>query len=414
MRALSGISKMGGYALSMLLLAIASLVAIPAMIRASGDAAWGAVALGQSIGAMSAVVVAYGWLMSGPARIARNSMTGRLTEYRSSLKVRLFLVIPAILLAVVPAAFLSPDRRDLAMAGALSMTLIGLTAQWFFVGLARPYVFLLVETVPRVSGTIIGIIGMNLGRDAMFGLLCQAAGMFGGFVCSTVWITRFLRASGALAEPVPRLSTLFRSRGDGLIASLGTAAYLAAPLIIVSVIAPASQPMYALADKVQRQVAVALGPGVTVLQGWVPRARNPRKRARIALAAGATAAIGLGAGVGLVGRPLVEWLGAGSLRPSDLIIVLMSIFVGVSFLESIVAKAVLATYAALKQAARATLVGAIIALPLVAVGARTAGPEGALAAVVGGIVIRLMWELSVASRLLGRGGAIEEGVGGEQ
>lgn len=400
MRAVSGLNKVVGYALSMLMLAVASLVAIPAMIRASGDTAWGSVALGQSIGAVAAVAVAFGWSMSGPATVARGSANSRLAEYRASLKVRLVLLFPVGLAAATIAAILTPERRDLAVAGALTVTLVGLTANWFFVGISRPYVFLMVETVPRVAGTVVGIVAMNRGHDALVGLLSQAGGFLASFACSLLWIRSHLLASGAVDAPTQPILHLFRSRGHGLVASLSAAGYVAAPLMLISAAAPMSQPMYALVDKVQRQISVALGPAVTVLQGWVPRAVNPAHRARQALAAGAGAAVLLGMVVTAVGRPLVGWLGAGSLRPSGTAILLMSVFVGANFLESVVAKSILATYHRLRDVSRATICGAVIGLPLVVVGARLAGTEGALAAVVGGLVIRLVWELAVVVRLL--------------
>lgn len=400
MRALSGASKVVGYGLSMLVLALAALAIIPAMIRASGNAAWGSAALGQSVGAVAAVAVAYGWAMAGPAEVARGDSTQRLAEYHASLRVRLALVVPAAVIAASIAGILAPTRPDLAVAGAATMTLMGLMAQWFFVGLSRPYTFLLVETLPRVAGTVAGIVFMTLGQDALVGIVCQAAGFIAAFLCSLLWITRHLRSEGAEPTTTPGLPALLRSRGDGLVASLSTVSYLAAPLAIVSVLAPAIQPVYALVDKLQRQIAIGLQPITTVLQGWVPRAEDPRERARMALIGGGVAAVVLGAGVGIFGRFLIRILGAGTFQPSTAVVVIMSVFVGAAFYEQLVAKVVLATYHRLADAARATALGAAIGLPLVAVGAIYVGAEGALAAVVVGVVVRLLRELVVAARIL--------------
>lgn len=391
---------MAGYALSMLLLAIASLVAIPAMIRASGSVAWGSVALGQAVGALSAVAIAYGWSMSGPARVARSSATLRLAEFRASVKVRLSLLIPMALLAAGVAAIMAPARRDLAALGAVTFALVGLTSNWFFVGLARPYILLLVETVPRVTGTAVGVVAMNLGQDALVGLLCQAAGFVLAFVCSATWVRAHLGSAGARPTDEERLVDLLRHRGDGLAVSMGTAAYIASPLMIVTAVAPASQPIFALLDKVARQISVALGPTVTVLQGWVPRARDPRRRARWALGTGMLMAVALSVAVLTVTPALFEWLGAGSVQPSPTARVIVAAFVGVNFLESLVSKSILATFDRLGDAARATLVGALIGLPLVPVGALVAGADGALAAVLAGLVARLVWELFLVGRLL--------------
>src|SRR6478609_611747 len=93
-RTKAGLSKIFGYSISMVLLAVASLVAIPAMVHASGAAAWGAIAAGQSIGGVAAVIIAYGGGLSGPAVIARADAGGRLKEYLESVAVKLSLCLP--------------------------------------------------------------------------------------------------------------------------------------------------------------------------------------------------------------------------------------------------------------------------------------------------------------------------------
>ena len=83
-------------------------------------------------------------------------------------------------------------------------------------------------------------------------------------------------------------------------------------------------------------------------------------------------------------------------------ILLMALFVGVHFLDSVVGKAILATFHRLRDVGRATLCGAAVGLPLVVVGTLWLGPEGALAAVVVGLVVRLAWGLAVAGKILRR------------
>ena len=53
-RAGSAIARLIGFGSSVVLLAAAALAAIPAMIAASGEAAWGGIALGQAVGAIGA------------------------------------------------------------------------------------------------------------------------------------------------------------------------------------------------------------------------------------------------------------------------------------------------------------------------------------------------------------------------
>ncbi len=397
MRGLSGVKKAAGYALSMAVLALAALAVIPSMIHASGEAAWGSIALGQSIGAVAAVLVGYGWMLSGPAAIARADTASRWREYRESMKVRLVLVVPVVATAAVLSALLATQRRDLAALASVTAGLIGLTSDWFFVGLGRPFVLFFVETLPRVGGTVAAIAVMWLGADAAVGLLLQAVGFTLGVGIASAWIIKRVGAAAAQRQPTRPLGKLLVLHRGGITSSLGASAYVSSPLVIVSAVAPQVQPLYALADKLQRQISIALVPVTTTIQGWVPRAADPSRRARTAIAFAAGIALVTGLGVLVFAPVLMSWLGGGSLRPTTGVVVLMAVFVMLNFTESVVAKAVLATYHRLDVVARATLVSAVIALPLVAVGAVFAGVEGALAAVCLGLAVRLAWEI-VASR----------------
>lgn len=404
-RAMSMLNKLAGYGLSMLLLAVASLIAIPAMILASGNPAWGAIALGQGVGGVGSVLIGYGWWMSGPADIATGDATSRRLEFTESLKVRLVLLVPVMAVAALISWWLAPVNPELAVLGAITAALPGLTANWYFVGLARPYAFLVVETLPRLAGTVVGIAAMTSGADAGVGLLCQGAGLLAAFVISSAWIFRHLARQRAGRSPLRPLTSLLRVHGAGLASGLGGNIYSTAPLVIVTVVAPSVQPVYALVDKLQRQISVGLGPLITVLQGWVPRAADPAPRARRALWAGAGATVLIGILVLALGPLALRWLGAGSLQPGWDVVVLMTGFVTLNFYTSVISRVVLATYHRLDIVAKGILAATIVALPLVAVGAWYLGPVGALLAVNLGLLIRLGVKI-VATRRCLRSGVI--------
>ncbi|MBC7763969.1 MAG: hypothetical protein H7201_19710, partial [Candidatus Saccharibacteria bacterium] len=98
-RARKGLFAIIGYGASMVLLAISSLLAIPSMVAASGPHAWGGTAVGQSIGGVAAVVIAYGWGLSGPAAIARADELGRMREYAESAVAKIMLSLPVASIA---------------------------------------------------------------------------------------------------------------------------------------------------------------------------------------------------------------------------------------------------------------------------------------------------------------------------
>ena len=106
---------------------------IPTMIKVSGGDASAAIATGQAVGAVGAVLIACGWIVSGPAAVARVDAVGRRTEYLESLRTRLVICVPAAACALV-AVLVVRTGQDLAALGSVSTATIGLTASWYFAG----------------------------------------------------------------------------------------------------------------------------------------------------------------------------------------------------------------------------------------------------------------------------------------
>jgi O-antigen/teichoic acid export membrane protein len=388
-RVRSGVITLFGFGLTVLLLAVASLAAIPAMVAADGEVAWGAIVLGQSIGSIGGVVAGYGWGLFGPARVANASPTVRRLEYLESVVARIILMLPVSVIAAALASVLAPGWPMFAAVGALSGASVGLTANWYFVGVARPYIMLVVETIPRAAGTAAGIVLMDLGHSAIAGPAGMLFGMLGGFAISTIWVFWSTTREGAgRVRPRP-LRVVLSSHRHGVASNLGLAAYWAAPIVIVSVVAPAVQPAFALADKVQKQINVALAPASAVLQGWVPRAAGSARvrRTRVALTLSAGFAIVLGAGTAAVSPTLLDWLGHGEISVSWAVIVLMAACISVTFFERVIETAALAPFERLDVVARAVIVSSVVGLPLVALGAVFHGTVGALTGVLAGLLV---------------------------
>lgn len=393
---------MSGFALSIGLLAVASLAAIPVMVSAEGDRGWGAIALGQAVGAIAAAAIGFGWGVSGPARIAVADEPQRRTAYVESVRARLALFAPIALASALLAAAVAPQSVGLAALGAVTAAAAGVSANWYFVGRGAPFALLLAETLPRVTGTGVGIILMLVGGGAAAGLAGMLGGMIAAFVCSTIWIMLKSRRHRAAAPRPDRLSRILREQRHGMGSALGSAVYIALPVVVVAVIAPASQPVFALVDKFQRQVGVALQPVITVAQGWVPRRDSAvsASRARSALLVGGGMSLVIGGAVAVAGGPALAWLGSGQIGVGPAAVVLMASFVAVNFFESLVAKALLPALGRLRIGARATIISTVVVVPLVAVGAVLWGAPGALAAVVAGLVIRGVVEAVAASRAI--------------
>ncbi|TFC30332.1 hypothetical protein E3O53_02680 [Cryobacterium sp. TMT2-18-3] len=384
-----------GYSISMVLLAVVSLAVIPSMVMASGAAAWGMIAAGQSIGGVGAVIVAYGWGLSGPASVARADANMRLTAYAESVICKLLIIVPVGLLVFLVAWGVGRDYAIFAGVGALSTATVGLTANWWFVGLMQPYRLLVFETVPRVLGTGIGIFYMTHGSSALVGVLWQLIGMVTAFVASTIWILQPWRLRRLRSLPRRRIGMVLSSQRLGVTSTVLSSLYTSTPIVIVSLIAPGAQPVYAVVEKVQRQVIVGLGPFVTILQGWVPKARRQDlvRRVRTGLVAAVVFAVALAGLMLAVAPELVRWLGGGQIKPSFVTLILMALITGVSLIEAVVSKACLAALRRLDVVTRATAIGTLVGLPCVAIGAVSWGAEGALCGIFAGLSLRLLLEL---------------------
>lgn len=389
-----------GFGASMALLAVASLMLIPAMVRASGAVAWGAVALGQAIGSIGSVVVGYGWNMAGPAQIAGSCATAARQQFLESLRARLALLLP-VTLVVVAFSWLSAPQgtKTLACVGAVSATMIGMSASWYFVGMVQPWALLVTETVPRVAGTFGGTIAMWLGASALEGTVGQLLGMTAAVCVSAVWINARTRREGAEDVRIKGPGTVLAAQRDGVVASVTSTAMGALPVVLVAHVNPAAQPLYAFVDKLQRQIAVALVPFVTVLQGWVPRG-NRVDRARKTIRYGALLGLALAACT-LIAAPLLSSiLGGGELHTTWALNLCMGLAVGLGLYELMLSHAVLSTFNRLKFVTAITFATGVVSLVLIVPMVLRWGALGGTAAVLIALFLRALGEAVVGVRTI--------------
>lgn len=402
-------SRAFGFGLSMALLVAASLLVIPSMVRASGSNAWGSIAVGQSVGGIGAVLVGFGWFMSGPAKVAGASASQRRREYLESLRARVLLFLPLGLLLAGVSAFVAHNGFWwMAAVGSISATAVGLTGSWYFVGLAEPYSMLVWDTAPRVLGSLLAVLVMKGGGSAGAGVACQLIGILAACSVTSLVVIRSPKGAG-IAEPRRSLRAVLNEQRHGVMTTAASSAIAATPLVIVQLLRPDIQPSFALADKLQRQITAAMSPFVTVLQGWVPRG-NLRRRSRQALFAALVVAILLLVGVASFGSSLVDWLGGGVIVLPPLVILLMAALVGVGVLETIVSHAILTANTMLNVAARATLWSGVITIVLMTPGAYLWGTAGGLLGVLIALFIRALWEtVAGLAKSTEEGGGTHEG-----
>lgn len=377
------VGSIAGYGLSVGIAAIVTLFAIPIIIAHSGAHAWASIALGQAVGTGCAVLIGFGWGTTGPTQVAMAKGLAQIQIYTDSLQVRVLLAIPGLIIAVGLAFLLANSYRNAASITAAAFAMSGLLAGWFFTGSARPYSFLLLDTAPRVVGTVTGAIALLLGSSLIVFPMMQLLGMTLGVILSTVKVggwsrSRWNRLSGR------SVWLLLRGQSHGMIIAGVSAAYITVPISIVAVVAPAALPVYALADKILRFSTTAFAPVVQFLQGWVPGVDDPAVSRRIKLAFTGGLALTLTAGaVFTVGLPwTASLLSAGEIVPEfglSLAFGLMLVFLVMAQVTGLVC------LLALKRAqklAMFTSIGVVVGIPAVFIGVSLFGAEGAAWALV--------------------------------
>lgn len=326
------------------------------------------------------MLVGFGWGITGPTQVAVADTAGRARFYVESLKARSLLFVPGTSLAVFLTFTLAHHNKIEAATAAITFTTTGLAAGWFFTGAARPYSFLLLDTLPRVLGTVAGGIALFFGAPLIAFPALQFLGVAVGVVVSSLEISKGLHCRGDSRRSV---RSIFMGQSSGIVIAGISALYISVPISLVAWLAPVSLPMYALADKVLRFSTSAFAPATQFLQGWVPAAdsRHLNQRVQKAFVLGVIMSITLGITFVLFLPWVSSVLSSGAVR-TDLSFslpfgVMLSVLIlaqvtGLVCLLALGREGRLAVYAAL---------GLIVAIPGIILGVYLDGAQGAAWAV---------------------------------
>jgi len=282
--------KLGVFGITVALNGVISLITIPIVVSRVGADAWASMATGQSIGASLAALVLFGWGLTGPATVAQAAVARRPRMFLDSLAARGVLLLPLLALQAAVTVAIVPHEKVVALVAGTAMLLAGASANWFFTGEGRSGRFLMLDTVPRVLGTLMGLaLVVTTGHLILFAL-AQLTGSIVAMVGSSIAILRGhpLDYRGALSWP-HIWRTLVEQR-HGVVATGLNAAFTPAVLGIVAVASPGLLPVFVLANRLTGFIGMALSPMFLLFQGWVPAARGAELGRRIRLS-GLTTAI---------------------------------------------------------------------------------------------------------------------------
>lgn len=392
----------GTYALSILLMATVSIGVIPIVVTRAGVDIWAGVATAQAIAGFSAVLVAFGWGVTGPAAVAVADADARGAYFADSVASRfwLFVIIAPIMLIAVK--LLAPGDFLVDALVAISLLLPSLGASWFFVGERAPWRLLLIENMPRATGTALGALALALtGEPVWFGAV-QALGAVGAVTLSWRDVLSRHRVRPAL-HPGPAFRRL-ASQASGVVAAGTAALYVNLPLVVVASLVPEATAIYALADKIQKFATTAYTPVLQIAQGYVPNA-DPEKRVKRARRATLVSfALGIVAAVAyILLMPLTSnVLSGGTLKPDTSLAVPLGIGLGAVCVSAITGLACLTAFGAVRQVAVSTVLGAVVGVPLIVLLGLTDGSLGIAWAVSVSEVLVVGYQLGALHRILRR------------
>lgn len=263
--------------------ALTPLMMLPAISYTYGATAWGAIALGQSIGGGGAVLVELGWGLTGPQLVAGSESPARRRFYETALRTKVVTVVPVSALCGGIAVVLAPAHALECAAMAVATSAYGLTVAWYFIGIGSASGILLLDVLPKVLGTAMGSLGLILGYPLFFLPLCLLIAVVAGPAAGLIVVRRSCRHSEGRVES---LWQSLRLQVMAIVARGLSAVYITLPITLVAVAAPALVPTFAAIERLLRLALVALQAIPNVLQAWLgsaPDIATRDERARRAI-----------------------------------------------------------------------------------------------------------------------------------
>jgi len=297
-----------GFAVIPFLSLLAPFIFLPVLARVASTDVWVAIALGQSVGGVAALVAGFGYPTLAPPMVAVASAQGRRRLLATSVHVRLPIWVVAAVIASAAAALLAPGpNRVEAVAMAAAMSLAALAPTWFWIGVGKSLPILWYEVLPRMAATLVATGILLLDGSAIWYPVLLAVAMVAGPA-----FVYFRNAAFELVH-VDRddVRAVMRSHPPAVIAETSAGVYNSLAVAIVTLVAPVAQvATYVSGDKAYRIGQYSVGALGNALQGWVVEARESGFGRRLRIVIGLHVSLGVAglAGFGLLGPWLTELL----------------------------------------------------------------------------------------------------------
>ena len=350
----------GGYGISVAVSGVISIAVIPAVIIFAGKDAWTTIAVAQAVAGFAFVIAVFGWGVTGPTTVATLDDGERGRFYLDSLLSRLWLCVPILPIAIAIAIPVSRGDAALATVTVVTGVLAALGGGWFYVGESSPIRFLLLDTLPRNVGTVVGALALMATGDALWFALLQGVGVVVAAVITTGDILRRYPGWAPSVSPRRAIGNL-RGHSASVTMSITSSLYVNVPIILVGIFIPQATAGYALAERIVRLALYSTRPIVQVSQGYVPSSSMDTQvfRARrvvwISLLLGAVGAVGYT----LLGPWAGSILSGGILSIPFALALAMGINLGALLTSQLTGFACMNAFGLTKALSVSTIVGAV-------------------------------------------------------
>lgn len=289
------VSRVGGFAASTLFATVVNATAIPVLIAKAGADDWSNLAIGQAVGTVFAVIVAFGWGVTGPASVAVLAPADVRAYYLQSIRIRSVLLLISLLPTILVTLIAVHGEHLAAVLTAMTLTTASLGGTWYYVGRGKPRALFFCDTAPRVVSTIVGLGLVLLGADlAVYSLTQLVIGSL-QILFPILDVLKLPKTGGVLAlERGFRAARRALSEQVGAVVVAATGAfYVSAPLIAVGFFAPGQTAVFAVGDRILKFCFNVLSPTAQAVQSWVPTSDRNLLAKRSALALRASVVFGI-------------------------------------------------------------------------------------------------------------------------
>ncbi len=254
--------------------AIAPLIALPALAQGVSHDAWAAVAVGQSVGGVAAVLAAWGWPIGGPTFAAmETSDSSRIALLRESIASRTLMLIAILPIVSIAAFAISPAARWLAAATAAAACAASLSCAWYFIGVGDTRRLILLDTLPRFALGIVAAALIWTGFGPYMYPLFLALGYVLTLLVPIRVVTRVWGMPRSYFNPREIRRSLGKSRALGVTQAMSSF-YINGPTALVAVVAPGTVAEFAALHRVYLFALQASAPVGQFFSGWIPRERS--------------------------------------------------------------------------------------------------------------------------------------------